>query len=161
MVKPGEFSKLLEIPEENWYADHVAGRELSKGYSEAVQKKLEHLDDYLEPGKLPPEEDAKWRDILGLDQPATKSNAQQQQGIKGNTNKTPQDQAPTTENERPRPLRRGKQRSYADSSFEGYKDAFDNDGSDDEPLAATYGTKDGGGKKGRQVRKTPRGRKCH
>ena len=152
--RPGEFAALLEIPEENWQADHVAGREIYRGFPETLMKNLERLEHSMEPGTLPLDEDAKWRNALSLDEPMVKSSGQQPPA-KGNLGKTPV-QDPTTasvESERPRPLRRGTQRSYNDSSFEGYNEAFD-DGSDDEPMAAAYGGKDGGsrgGKKGRQV----------
>lgn len=114
------------------------------GDSNAENEMLSKLDSALrmESGRLPAKEHENWKSVLGLDDPVASATAKG--AGTGNATKLPsavnpqlaktsashamRNSAPATPSNQIRPDRKGKKRSYDDSSFEGYNQGYDDDG---------------------------------
>lgn len=153
----GELMGFMEWPEEGWYDQRIYGRELEHAL-DPVKGRLWRTDDgpttkveralQFNTGRLPRDEDEKWRATLALDEPlvtATKSgppkSAQHASGavnglLKPGLNTGMRASAPASPAIRSpgsgagsaatgadRPDRAGKKRRYDDASFEGYEAA--------------------------------------
>lgn len=161
-VVEGELMGFMEWPEEGWYDQRIYGRELEHALDPARGRlfrpedggpsKLDRALAML-PGRLPRDEDDKWRATLALDDPAANKPAIKpppplnpllhRPGLAGATGLRAS--APSSPRMSPgadRPDRAGKKRRYDDASFEGYEAWAEEDG---------YSTS-GGGKGGKRRR---------
>ncbi|KAF2222950.1 hypothetical protein BDZ85DRAFT_119841 [Elsinoe ampelina] len=155
----------LEWPDEGWYDQRVYGRELENA-NDPVKGRL-WRDDGENPGgkgkveravtlavgRLPKEEDDKWRAALALDEPvAAKAPVKTPQppngmlkpnllntGVRASAPASPMNRSATD-----RPDRSGKKRRYDDASFEGYEGSWNEEGG--------YMSSDSRGQKGKRRR---------
>ncbi|KAF4549491.1 Rox3 mediator complex subunit-like protein [Elsinoe fawcettii] len=160
----GELMGFLEWPDEGWYDQRVYGRELEvandpvkgrlwrdEGENPGGKGKVERAVT-MAVGRLPREEDDKWRATLALDEPAAAKapakTAQPPNGMlkPGLLNTGVRASAPASPMNRSavdRPDRSGKKRRYDDASFEGYEGPWDEGG---------YMSSDSRGNKGKRRR---------
>lgn len=122
-----ELRNLSVFPDEEWHVHKVSGKELSNGLTDSMLAKLEKATN-MGAGKLPENEDSKWKSIVESEGQAAKLQPQQP-----NSSKRPSDAAPQypatspTTSEPGRPSRRGTKRRYNDESFEGYGEGYVDD----------------------------------
>lgn len=152
-ILEGELMGLMEWPDEGWYDQRVYGRELdnaldvTKGRLWRVEEEAKDGKGKVEraftlnPGRLPKEEDEKWRATLALDEPvsaikAPKSAATPIAGTNGLLKpglqtgmraSAPASPAGLSARGADRPDRAGKKRRYDDTSFEGYEGGWTED----------------------------------
>jgi hypothetical protein len=152
-------SEMIMWPEPEWHNQRLSGRDITKGFSSAIQDKLEKAFK-LEPGPVPKNDE--WESILGLEKvkpaPAPKSESKNaaalgkpaRSGVPVNGARTPQHDAQAEVN---RPKRANKRRRYDDDSYEGYGAGFDDgDVVDDGGYSSGDGSRrSGNGKKRRKV----------
>jgi len=126
---PNEFTGLIAFPDEEWHNQRLMGKELAKGFSEDMLSKLVAATN-LAPGKLPAEEQERWRNTLAIEEPAPR-NALQPAPVNKTVQKQPMHVANPTNNllkpEIPRPKRKGTKRRYDEDSFEGYGEGYGDD----------------------------------
>lgn len=153
---PNEFTNLLLMPDE--YYDNInAGKSIADGLPSSV---LDRLDKalHMTPGKLPPQENEKWKSIIGTDdapksRPPAPTHQRKLSAAHNNLSASlGSNSAAASPSVKPaRPERAGTKRRYIDSSFKGYGEGFD----DDDPADSTAGEDEGRGgmkKKRRKVR---------
>jgi hypothetical protein len=153
---PGQWiPNLLMIPDDDYMATRVLGKDIEKGLEEDYTAKLTRALSGVGPGKILPERDAEmWRQILATDdsvpRPPPKPSAmaapaapagmaeQKQQAAAKVAAMTGASSAATVAAMAARPERQGTKRSYQDASFVGYGDGFEDDetDSDGRPLAS-------------------------
>lgn len=140
---PEEFTRMMEIPEEEWYALKVSGNHIPQQFSSETLAKLEKISEVFQPGRLGSEEEKKWKDFFETDDAPGKG-AIQQHNAKMNSIpvNSSASQPKGYDNESIRPTRRGVKRSYHDDSFEGYNEAFDDEVASEDIFAADSGGKD-------------------
>jgi len=156
VTAPGQWiPNLLLVPDDDWHATRVLGKEIEKGLDEAFAAKLARAMS-LAPGKLPERETEHWRNILATDDPVARpppkpalapnasavaiTVAQQKQQMASNGASAGGASAASAAAaaKAVRPERLGTKRSYRDASFMGYGEGFvDDDETDDDgrPLA--------------------------
>ncbi|KAH0538643.1 hypothetical protein FGG08_004780 [Glutinoglossum americanum] len=161
--QPGGLLEMLDWPDEEWQNQKVAGREIEKGFGEAMLAKLNKALK-MEPGPLPEFDES----ILGLDlepppapvgvsslkRPLPQANHGFRQPVAAvHTNgATPRPiESPSADPARPK--RAGKKRRYDERSFEGYGEGYVDD--DVDMGAGGYSTGDGedGRRSGKKRRK--------
>ncbi|KAL9038475.1 MAG: hypothetical protein Q9180_003112 [Flavoplaca navasiana] len=130
--------QMAQWPAEEWHNQHVHGKDVRNGLSEATLQKL-GLATQMQSGSVPNTDEHDWEDLLGNEktkplptidervkkpirvEAGVKVNGQAN-GIRPQTGKVPLTEAN-------RPKRAGKKRRYDDHSFEGYGEGFlDDDG---------------------------------
>jgi hypothetical protein len=154
-IPEGQWSSLnlmMLEPEESWYASKVMGKkiEVTPDLESRLQKAM-----FLQPGRT--KDDEYWSDLL-LHEKAKPAQVQE----------TASKRVPTSTIQRPqvngnsgrnvlhatgdaiRPRRAGKKRSYADDSFEGYRDSFVDDEAVDLDQAFLSNSEDGSHGPGRK-----------
>ncbi|KAK5004821.1 hypothetical protein LTR16_003707 [Cryomyces antarcticus] len=131
----GELIDILGWPDEEWYAQKVHGKDIGKGQTEALEAKLDRAV-RMAPGRLPPEESNKWKNVLGLDEAvvakpiqAMAKKAMQQPGQEVGQAQTVTRIAGTASprTEQTRPARQGTKRRYDESSYQGYAEGYNDD----------------------------------
>ncbi|KAI9727572.1 MAG: hypothetical protein M1828_006514 [Chrysothrix sp. TS-e1954] len=124
-----EMMNLVGFPDEEWQVQKVHGKDLRHGLGENMLAKLDAALK-IDPGRLPQDENDKWRSAIGIDEGLPKSTVPSQ-GSKKPTEPgaTTQPGTPSSAatNNAVRPLRRGTKRRYNDDSFEGYGEGFVDD----------------------------------
>ena len=161
--QPGSLLEMLDWPEEEWQNQKVAGREIEKGFGDAMLAKLGKALK-MEPGPLPDFDES----ILGLDLepppapvgvPSVKRPLQQatnnfrQPNTAAHTNGATPRPVESPSADPARPKRAGKKRRYDERSFEGYGEGYVDD--DVDMVAGGYSTGDGedGRRSGKKRRK--------
>ncbi|TKX23918.1 putative mediator of RNA polymerase II transcription subunit 19 [Elsinoe australis] len=144
----GELMGFMEWPDEGWYDQRVYGRELEvaldpvkgrlwreDGENPGGKGKVERAVT-LAVGRLPREEDEKWRAALALDEPVAAKAPQQAHpngmlkpgllntGLRASAPASPMGNRSAVD----RPDRAGKKRRYDDTSFEGYDGGWSEEG---------------------------------
>lgn len=157
VIAQDELLGLAMYPDEDWHNTKVTGKDLRKGASDSFMANLDKALD-LSPGKLPPAEHEKWRNVLALDDVQVKP-LPQQYVSKVISAKTPSQfhNGQTTPAERP--SRKAAKRLYTDDAFEGYDDAYgDEHAADGSSLNGDEDRRSGGPakKKRRKVRFDPK-----
>jgi hypothetical protein len=145
-------ARIMEMPEDDWKATYVLGKEMSKSASESFQAKLKRSLDSISTGNLPPSEVVRWKGVLGVEEngpagnvsigtkPLVKSRTVPSTNASADGNPSPSGIPPSalglTRNQTSatgvstftggseRPDRANKKRKYTDDSFAGYNDAF-------------------------------------
>jgi Rox3 mediator complex subunit len=143
------------VPDDDWHATHVLGKEIEKGLEAPFMAKLVRSMS-LVPGKLPDREAEHWRNILATDDPIARpppkpalavssaipipiAEQKQQMAAKAAASMVGTAAVSITEATKVlRPERVGTKRSYKDASFMGYGEGFEDDETDDDgrPLAS-------------------------
>jgi hypothetical protein len=154
---PGQWiPNLLMVPDDDYHATRVLGKEMEKGLDDAFAAKLARAMS-LVPGKLPDREAEQWRHILATDDPVPRpppkpalaapsvvptAIAEQKQqaaakvaamaGASAATAAASSAAAATAAaaTKAMRPERHGTKRSYSDASFVGYGEGFEDDETD-------------------------------
>ncbi|PNS19796.1 hypothetical protein CAC42_7763 [Sphaceloma murrayae] len=160
----GELMGFMEWADEAWHDQRIYGRELENALDpvkgrfwredgEGGKGKVERAVT-LAVGRLPREEDEKWRAALSLDEPAATKAPVKAPGFQGNGRLKPgllntahRASAPASPMSRSavdRPDRSGKKRRYDDASFEGYEGSWTDE--------AGYVSGDSRGNKGKRRR---------
>ncbi len=155
VTAPGQWiPHLLTVPDEDYHATRVLGKEIEKGLDDAFAAKLARAMS-LVPGKLPDREAEQWRHILATDDPVPRpppkpalaapsvvptAIAEQKQqaaakvaamaGASAATAAASSAAAATAAAKAIRPERHGTKRSYSDASFVGYGEGFEDDETD-------------------------------
>ncbi|KAK2873918.1 hypothetical protein FQN49_001989 [Arthroderma sp. PD_2] len=152
---PGGLRNLMMWPDEEWYNQKVAGKEITTAESDTAFYKQQLRAMKMEPGLTPRNE--YWEDVLGHEKPS--KNAAEQLPKKAGSgsfrhtpqsNGTPAAQTSTVVPDPGRPKRAGRKRSYHDSSFVGYGEGFPDD---DELEGSFYSNEDDGSSAGKKKRK--------
>jgi hypothetical protein len=146
---PGQWlPHLIVVPEEDYRATRVMGKEIEKGLSEDFLTKLTRAVQ-MAPGKLPDRESDKWKSLIGTEEPQPQVKAKV--GLDGRPKAGPVQTAAAAGSVRSasspaasklaRPERTGTKRRYNDSSFKGYGEGFldDEDISDEDARSTTSG----------------------
>jgi hypothetical protein len=147
----GGLVAMMAVPPDEWHAQHVQGHEIAAGLSTEVLEKLPRAMT-MSKGTIPK---SQWdRSVLGdLDLADSRKRSAVSSPIKGSTtpglqarlgqsqhSPSPQQQHRSVSSpDLSRPKRKVKQRSYGDTSFEGYGEGF----VDDDILEAGYSTGEG------------------
>ncbi|TKA69533.1 hypothetical protein B0A49_07067 [Cryomyces minteri] len=138
----GELIDILGWPDEEWYAQKVHGKDIGKGQTEALEAKLDRAV-RMAPGRLPPEESNKWKNVLGLDegvlakpiQALTKKTTQQPGQEVGQAQPVTRVAATASPRTEPtRPARQGTKRRYDESSYQGYAEGYNDDNDRSSPM---------------------------
>ncbi|KAI9670665.1 MAG: hypothetical protein M1831_005885 [Alyxoria varia] len=128
-AEPRILLPMAQCPELEWNVYHGGAYNIERGLPDDMMAKLDKALD-MGPGKLPADENDKWRNFLdvGENNIPAKANALPKASSKGskvsgtqNTNNQASPTSPT------RPSRRGTKRSYHDQSFEGYGEGYVDD----------------------------------
>ncbi|KAK8168718.1 Rox3 mediator complex subunit-domain-containing protein [Phyllosticta citrichinensis] len=151
-AREDQLLSLVQMPDEEWHAQRVHGKELERGVNPLMDKLNKALK--MTPGKLPPSEETKWKSRIGTDETSLKrpggellDNAAKKARI-GQGSMQGRNSATSSPALRPsgaakpsvlRPDRLGKKRSYVESSFKGYGEGFA-----DDDLADSTGAEDDG-----------------
>ncbi|KAF3480227.1 threonine synthase [Arthroderma uncinatum] len=152
---PGGLRNLMMWPDEEWYNQKVAGKEITTAEPDTAFYKQQLKAMKLEPGLTPRNE--YWEDVLGHEKPS--KNAPEQLPKKAGSsslkqtpqsNGTPVAHHSTVVPDPGRPKRAGRKRSYHDSSFVGYGEGFPDD---DELEGSLYSNEDDGSTSGKKKRK--------
>ncbi|KAF2267019.1 Rox3-domain-containing protein [Lojkania enalia] len=130
----GKFTGLLSVPEEDYRAQRVSGKEIEKaldssgsGLSPAFDSLLNSAFAGMAPGPLPQAESQRYRAYLGTDE-ASKSKAGVEVLNPVRSVPTPTSTGSLSQGSRvARPERTGSKRSYNESSFAGYGEGFTDD----------------------------------
>ncbi|KAI9819937.1 MAG: hypothetical protein M1827_006507 [Pycnora praestabilis] len=147
--QPGGLMEMVSWPDEEWYNQKVAGREIEKGFDETLLAKLEHATK-MEPGPLPNAD--YWKEVLGLDEEkkpppasetASKRPVAQAAKVTQVNGATPRAAVivESASGDPARPKRSGRKRRYDEHSFEGYGEGFVDD--DLEMAGGGYSTGEG------------------
>jgi len=154
VTAPGQWiPNLLMVPDDDYHATRVLGKEMEKGLDDAFAAKLARAMN-LVPGKLPDREAEQWRHILATDDPVPRpppkpalaapsvvptAIAEQKQqaaakvaAMAGASAATAaaSSAAAAAAAKAIRPERHGTKRSYSDASFVGYGEGFEDDETD-------------------------------
>jgi hypothetical protein len=121
---------ILDIPQESWYAEKVAGNAVQKGMTPSLLAKLDRAL-AMAPGKI--SDGDKYKKLIGTDDAPKAKVAEviKKSGAIMNGAASGQPAAVPSPNVRPlaRPARQNAKRSYHDSTFTGYGEGFaDEDG---------------------------------
>ncbi|KAK7513517.1 Rox3 mediator complex subunit-domain-containing protein [Phyllosticta citriasiana] len=151
-AREDQLLSLVQMPDDEWHAQRVHGKELERGVNPLMDKLNKALK--MTPGKLPASEETKWKSRIGTDETALKrpggellDNAAKKARI-GQGSMPGRNSATSSPALRPsgaakpgviRPERIGKKRSYVESSFKGYGEGFA-----DDDLAESTGAEDDG-----------------
>ncbi|KAI9801975.1 MAG: hypothetical protein M1825_003030 [Sarcosagium campestre] len=161
--QPGGLVEMMQMPDEEWYVQKVAGREVEKGLSDSLLAKLERAC-YMEPGDLPGFDASVlglgWEDTVpGVKRSALQASstttattaAASRQAGQSNGAGISSTAAPAA-SDALRPTRASKKRRYDDRSFEGYGEGFVDD---DVDAQGGYSSddRDDGGRGGKKKRK--------
>ncbi|KAK8193323.1 Rox3 mediator complex subunit-domain-containing protein [Phyllosticta capitalensis] len=161
-ARQDQLLSLVQMPDEEWYAQRVHGKELERGVNPLMDKLNKALK--MTPGKLPPSEETKWKSRIGADEPSLKrpggellDNAAKkarigQGSLQGRSSATSSPALRPSGAAKPgvvRPDRAGKKRSYVESSFRGYGEGF----ADDDLADSTGGEDDGRGNANKKKRR--------
>ena len=150
----------MTLPEEEWQASSLQGKELSKGFSNGALAKLDKAMK-LDPGSVPKNDE--WENVLGLDAPkkapAGLADTKGKSAVTGQVKQVRLNGHPNGSVAAPsvaeviRPKRTAKKRQYDDTIY-GYENGYDDDGPDDDNYSSDGGSKAGGKKKRRKVWET-------
>jgi hypothetical protein len=127
--RPGELLGFMEWPEDAWYDQKIRGKELDLAQDGPMMKKLAKALQ-MNPGKLLPEDDAKWKGLLAYDEASVKTpvvSATKRPAHQAMLKSQPSSMrasAPASPRAQhgARLDRPNKKRSYVESSYEGYQD---------------------------------------
>ena len=132
---PNRLLQLAQWPDEEYYNQHVLGKDLMQGLPAATLQKLDKAMQ-MQPGAVP--DNHKWEDLLGhekskpqgvvIDKTTKASGTIAQPN--GGTTIFRGNAVRAAETEDSRPVRAGKRRRYNDNSFEGYAEGFEDDDAD-------------------------------
>jgi hypothetical protein len=141
----GSLFAMMRVPEEEWTVQHCRGNEIEKGFNASVKANMAKAMTMIK-GVIPK---TAWdSSVLGeLDLPEKKAQAVATSSkvgtpISGQSTRGPTSAAGTprsSQNDIARPKRKIKQRSYGDTSFEGYGEGY----VDDDMVDAGYSTGEG------------------
>lgn len=151
------FSAFLSLPDEEWNSLFVRGKDVSSGFADEVNAGMKRATTFV-CGPLPPGEwDTKCLGVLSADKIGGNKSGQAalKPHVARTTPNTPihpaKPQQPIGAQEA-RPRRGMSKRKYDDSSFDGYRDTFD----DDTGMDTGYSTAEGeGGQKRRKKNSGP------
>jgi hypothetical protein len=148
---PGQWvpQGLFRVPEDDYYAARVMGKEIEKGLADEFMSKLDRAVQ-MAPGKLPEADAEKWKGLIGTEEPApqvkvmTAVDASQKPGPLPSLTAAAASMRSASSpaaSKLARPERTGTKRRYNDSSFKGYGDGFldDEDVSDEDARSTTSG----------------------
>lgn len=154
---PGGLRNLMMWPDEEWYNQKVAGKEITIAEPDTAFYKQQLRAMKMEPGITPRNE--YWEDVLGHEK-SSKNAAEQlpKKLVSSSFKNTPQSNgtpaaqasSATVAPDPGRPKRAGRKRSYHDSSFVGYGEGFPDD---DDLEGSLYSNDDDGGSVGKKKRK--------
>ncbi|EEQ28654.1 conserved hypothetical protein [Microsporum canis CBS 113480] len=154
---PGGLRSLMMWPDEEWYNQKVAGKEITIAEPDTAFYKQQLRAMKMEPGLTPRNE--YWEDVLGHEKPS-KNVAEQlpKKAAAGSFKHTPQSNGTPAAQassaaavpDPGRPKRAGRKRSYLDSSFVGYGEGFPDD---DDLEGSLYSNEDDGSSAGKKKRK--------
>ena len=126
LLTPEPLLPMAQCPNLEWDVYHSGAHDINRGLPDDMMAKLDKALD-LGPGKLPAEENERWRNFLDVGEsnipaksntiPKPSSKASKTSGTHNTTNQA-SPASPT------RPSRRGTKRSYHDQSFEGYGEGY-------------------------------------
>lgn len=139
MYLQGQMSLLdmLAWPEEEWYNQKVAGKDVEKGLSDTTKAKL-HTALQMLPGRIPNAADPNgWEEVLGHEKPKTAVSASKMKPkpsvattLAAHSNGGGSTLKAMGDSEAIRPKRMGRKRRYDDLSFEGYGEGYVDDDAD-------------------------------
>jgi Rox3 mediator complex subunit len=155
---PGQWvpQGLFKVPEDDYRATRVLGKEIENGLTDAFMAKLDRAIQ-MAPGKLPEREAEKWKALIGTEEPAPQVKAKATVDAKDTVDaNAPQKPSPLPSSaaaasmrsasspagaKLARPERTGTKRRYNDASFTGYGEGFLNeeDASDEDARSTTSG----------------------